>query len=127
MAKRGRPRKEIDVEQFESLCALQCTETEIASFFKCNIDTLSDWCVRQYGENFSEISKKKREIGKISLRRTQWKLAEKYPTMAIFLGKQFLGQSDKIEATVAQIDDETRKAVEDFLNDEGTGTDTDQT
>ena len=33
----------------------------------------------------------------MSLRRTQFKLAEKNPTMAIFLGKQYLGQRDNIE------------------------------
>lgn len=120
MARRGRPRKQIDEEQFEKLCALQCTEVEIASFFNCNIDTLSDWCVRQYGENFSEIAKKKRQIGKISLRRTQWKMAEKSPVMAIFLGKQYLDQSDMLETTTTiEIADEQRKAVEDFLNDTG--------
>ena len=27
----------------------------------------------------------------------QWQLAEKNPTMAIFLGKQYLGQRDNIE------------------------------
>lgn len=127
MAKRGRPRKEIDAEQFEKLCALQCSEAEIASFFKCNVDTLSDWCVREYGENFSEISKKKREIGKISLRRTQWKLAEKYPSMAIFLGKQYLEQTDKIETAVTGIDEGVRNEIQEFLNDTGAGTDTDQT
>ena len=33
----------------------------------------------------------------MSLRRTQFKLAEKNPTMAIWLGKQYLGQRDNIE------------------------------
>ena len=32
----------------------------------------------------------------MSLRRTQFKLAEKNPTMAIWLGKQYLGQRDNI-------------------------------
>ena len=30
----------------------------------------------------------------------QWQLAEKSPAMAIFLGKNFLGQSDKTEMEV---------------------------
>lgn len=33
----------------------------------------------------------------MSLRRTQFKLAEKNPTMAIWLGKQYLGQRDNVE------------------------------
>lgn len=34
---------------------------------------------------------------KVSLRRKQWKLADTNAGMAIFLGKNYLGQSDKIE------------------------------
>lgn len=121
--KLGRPKTVINIDQFEKLCGLQCTEEEVASFFNCSVDTIERFCKREYGHTFAEVFKDKRGLGKISLRRNQWKLAEKYPSMAIFLGKQYLDQSDKIEATVAQIDDETRQAVEDFLNDEGTDTD----
>ena len=35
------------------------------------------------------------KAGFISLRRKQFELAEKSPAMAIFLGKQYLGQTDK--------------------------------
>lgn len=51
--------------------------------------------------NFSEVFKEKRGLGKISLRRNQWRLAEKSATMAIWLGKQYLGQKDQVEASVA--------------------------
>ena len=51
--------------------------------------------------NFSEIFKEKRGLGKISLRRSQWRLAEKSATMAIWLGKQYLGQKDHEEVSVA--------------------------
>ena len=40
---------------------------------------------------------KKREKGKISLRRAQFRLAEKSAAMAIFLGKNYLGQRDAVE------------------------------
>ena len=119
MAKTGRPKKSIDAEQFSKLCGLQCTEEEIAAFFDCSVDTIERFCKREFGMTFAEIYKRKKDYGKISLRRTQWKLAEKYPSMAIFLGKQFLGQTDKIEATVAEIDPEARGEIEDFLNDSG--------
>ena len=45
--------------------------------------------------SFSEVFSIKREKGKVSLRRSQFKLAEKNPTMAIWLGKQYLGQRDE--------------------------------
>ena len=118
--KPGRPPIEIDVRQFENLCGLQCTAEEIASFFNCSVDTIERWCVKQYEMSFAEVFKIKRGVGKISLRRSQMKLAEKYPAMAIFLGKQYLDQTDKVETTIAGIDGNLRKEVEDFLNDNGT-------
>ena len=60
-------------------------------------DTLNKWCKKEYGTTFSEVFKQKRELGKMSLRRKQWKLADKSAPMAIFLGKQYLGQRDAIE------------------------------
>ena len=90
----ARPQKEIDQKQFENLCGLQCTEEEIADFFDCSVDTISRWCKRTYSESFAEVYKKKSSKGKISLRRAQLRLAEKNASMAIFLGKQYLGQKD---------------------------------
>lgn len=91
----GRRLKEIDQKQFENLCGLQCTYDEICSWFDVTDKTLNSWCKRTYGKNFSEVFNEKRGRGKISLRRTQWELAKKNAPMAIFLGKQYLGQSDQ--------------------------------
>lgn len=90
----ARPLKEIDKKQFENLCGLQCTKEEICSFFETSDKTLENWCKRTYKEGFSEVFRQKRGKGKISLRRSQWRLAEKNATMAIFLGKQYLNQKD---------------------------------
>ncbi len=91
----ARPRIPIDKQTFEKLCGLQCTEQEIADWFSCSIDTIERFCKREYKMRFAEIYAKKRSIGKISLRRMQWKLAEKSAPMAIFLGKNYLGQTDE--------------------------------
>lgn len=95
--KAGRPRKEIDQKTFEKLCGLQCTKIEICAWFDIADKTLERWCSRVYGMTFSEIFAIKRSIGKVSLRRTQWQLAEKSVPMAIFLGKNYLGQTDRAE------------------------------
>ena len=87
----------INKKEFENLCGIQCTLEEVCSFFDVEDDTLNSWCKKTYGCTFSEVFKKKRGIGKISLRRTQWQLAQKDKTMAIWLGKQYLGQRDVIE------------------------------
>lgn len=102
MAKTGRPRKEIDQKQFESLCGLQCTLEEICGWFGVTDKTLDGWCKRTYHASFSEVFKQKRGAGKISLRRSQWRLAEKNANMAIWLGKQYLGQKDQVETTIAE-------------------------
>lgn len=127
--KRGRPLIEIDREQFEKLCGMQCTQQEIADFFKINVDTVNAWCKRTYdGALFSEVYNKFASVGKISLRRTQWKQAENSTRMSIWLGKQYLGQSDKMETTITEIDEEQRSALEDFLNaDSGTNENSDVT
>lgn len=96
----ARPRKEIDQKQFEGLCGLQCTLEEICGWFDVTDKTLDGWCKRTYHASFSEVFKQKRGAGKISLRRSQWRLAEKNATMAIFLGKQFLGQRDSVDVAV---------------------------
>ena len=95
----GRPRKEIDQIEFEKLCGLQCTLDEIAGWFNCSEDTIERWCKRTYQESFADVFAKNRGQGKIALRRIQFKLAEKDSRMAIFLGKNYLGQTDKREVT----------------------------
>ena len=101
MARTGRPPKTIDKELFEKLCSIQCTEKEICSVFDCCEDTLNAWCKKTYNMTFSDAFKTKSEIGKSSLRRIQFRLAEKNASMAIFLGKQYLGQKDVIENNIS--------------------------
>ena len=104
MAKgQGRPSVEIDKEQFEKLCAMQCTSKEIAGYFSCSHDTIERWVKKTYGMTFSEIFDEKRVGGLISLRRSQFRLAESNAAVAIWLGKQLLGQKDVL--TFNNLDD----------------------
>ena len=95
--KGGRPKVEINQKMFENMCAIQCTKDEICSILDIDEKTLTRWCKDTYGIGFSDIYKSKSKVGLMSLRRTQFKLAEKSYAMAIFLGKQYLGQKDTIE------------------------------
>lgn len=90
----GRPPVEIDAKIFENLCSIFCTLDEIAGVFGCSADTIERWCKREYKITFAEAYKKASGKGRMSLRRMQFKLAEKNAAMAIFLGKNYLGQSD---------------------------------
>lgn len=96
----ARPRKEIDKKQFENLCGLQCTKEEICAFFEITDKTLDGWCKRTYNMSFSDVFREKRGIGRISLRRSQFELAKKNAAMAIWLGKQYLSQSDQAKIEV---------------------------
>lgn len=96
----ARPRKEIDRKQFENLCGLQCTKEEICAFFELTDKTLESWCKRTYDKGFSEVFREKRGLGKISLRRSQFELAKKNATMAIWLGKQYLDQRDQVQVEI---------------------------
>ncbi len=101
----------IDKKLFENLCGLQCTLSEMCDAFDVTDKTLNEWCRTTYGSTFSEVFKVKRGKGLISLRRMQWKHAEKNASMAIFLGKQYLGQKDKVEYT-----DDGMKSINENIN-----------
>lgn len=88
--KMGRPKIVIDFTAVEKLAAIHCTQAEIAHFLGCSTDTLTR------NSHFCEIYKKGLDMGKMSLRRSQWKLVDAGNcAMVIFLGKNILGQSDQ--------------------------------
>lgn len=92
----GRPPIELDWEDIERMCFIQCTMEEIALVCQVDTETLDRACKREFGIAFTTFSKQKRAGGKKSLRRAQFQTAVegKNPTLLIWLGKQMLGQSD---------------------------------
>lgn len=94
--KAGRPQAEVSRVSFEKLCSLQCTIEEIAAVLLVSKDTIYRWCQKEYNMPFADVYEKKRHFGLASLRRTQFKLSENSAPMAIWLGKQLLGQKDHI-------------------------------
>lgn len=94
----GRPKIQIDYEAVKKLANIQCTQDEIAGFLGISTRTF------QRDEKCMELYNQGRENGKISLRRMQWRHAEKSASMAIFLGKQYLGQRDVVEEKNEGID-----------------------
>lgn len=90
----GRPPKEFDKKTFEGLCHIWCTWEEMENILQARRETISDWCQRCYGEPFSTVYKRFADGGKASLRRNQLQLSKKNAAMAIWLGKQKLGQRD---------------------------------
>ena len=93
----GRPKKPIDWKEAEKLCALQCSELEIADWFHISVDTLTRRLREEKQASFAEFFTLHRVQGKIALRRNLFKLSERYPQAAIFLAKNWLGMVDKTE------------------------------
>ncbi len=86
----ARPLKEIDGEQVFKLARLGCTQEDIAEFFGCSDSTIS--------ERFRNEFHLGRGASKISLRRAQFKTAlSGCAAMLIHLGKQYLGQTDRLD------------------------------
>ena len=97
MAERG-TRAEIDMVELEKLCVLHCSDREIADWFGVSLRTIER---RRQEPEFAAVIDRGRSKGKISVRRLQMKLVEQgNTTMAIWLGKQLLGQSDYVEHEV---------------------------
>jgi hypothetical protein len=92
----GRPLTQIDLEQAEKLGMLQCTIKECSAWFGIPPSTLAGH------KEFRKAYEKGLENGKQSLRRKQWHLADKSATMAIWLGKQYLGQKEMPDSETSQ-------------------------
>jgi len=98
----GRKPVPIDLIELEKLCFIGCTDKDIAAFFASSVRTIEKLRKKP---DFAEAMDRGYARGRISLRREQMKLVEKgNATMAIWLGKQLLGQRDvtPIELTGAE-------------------------
>jgi hypothetical protein len=101
--KAGRPPIILDKEQVTALSFYHLTMEEMAQFFKCDRNTLTN--------NYSAEIAKGRADGKMRLRKKQFEVAMKgNTTMLIWLGKQILGQNDNETG-----DDNTPLPITDIL------------
>ena len=104
----------VDLDHLEKLCAIGCTQREIASFFGMTeraIELRKAEDVRyerklESGEvvhlTFREIMERGADVGKVSIRRKQMQVMEDgNPTILIWLGKNRLEQRDNIDTTVS--------------------------
>lgn len=124
-AKRGRPKKGFSLEQVEGLGSILATQEEMAAVFRCSVDTIQDRI--KSDPEFSGALKRGQATAKINLKTVQKRSAvgsdalfdshgneirpytKPNPTMMIWLGKQWLGQKDKL--TVDLTADELTKIL----------------
>lgn len=89
---------EKDWQQVEQMCAIHCRKEEICAIIGVSEDTLERRIKEKYGIRYAEYFEQKSSGGKMSLRRRQYTQAmDGNTTMLIWLGKQWLGQSDEIK------------------------------
>ena len=96
--KLGRPRFEFTpkvLEQIEKLASVMCTLSEIGDIIGCSHDTI------QRNQEAKEAIKRGVANAKQSIRKTQFDIATKLNSsiMAMWLGKVYLGETDKIQNT----------------------------
>lgn len=93
----GKLPADIKLAEFERLVQLQCTVEEAASFFKCAKRTLQRYLKQP---EYAEAWERGRELGKLSLRRLQWRHANGTGSsavqMTIHLSKHWLGETEKV-------------------------------
>ena len=92
-SKVGSPKAKVDVEILKNLASIGCPTYEIASVLNVSARTLK--------RNFAEIIDQYKERGKASLRKKMYDKAVKKDNtmMQIFLSKNYLGMSDKVQQT----------------------------
>ncbi len=122
---------EIDWKQAGFLCQIHCTKEEVGAFFGLSVRTLERRCESDLGIPFADFYTQKREVGRISLRRSQYlsAMGEKGKTvtrtihrdgtvletekeeyilppsipMQIWLGKNQLGQKNEVSIDELQV------------------------
>jgi len=88
----GRKPVQIDLATVEKLCVLQATEEEIGAFFGVSARTIQK---RRKDPEFADAMAVGRAKGRLSVRRAQMRLLDAgNAAMAVWLGKQLLGQRD---------------------------------
>ena len=105
----GRPESEFTNQQIrdiEQMAFDQCYDKTIAKVIGCAVETLK--------KHFSTKIIQKRAEGKAALHRSQMKQAQTNPTMAIFLGKNYLGQADKQEHIIEEQKPEQKLEIKDI-------------
>jgi hypothetical protein len=111
------PAKEINFEQIRYWCDIGATQEEIAGAFYVSADTLSRRIKEKFNMTFAEFKEKTSGAAKIKLRQNQFSLSQKNASMAIWLGKIWLGQQDPDKVIAQQIGEKMLEGILDWSRD----------
>lgn len=82
----------VQVSQIRELSQLQCTEAEASAVLGVTLKAFRE--MLRIDQKAQEAWEFGRNVGRQMIRQKQFALADRHPQMAIWLGKQYLGQSD---------------------------------
>ena len=124
---RGRPTKDISRKDFEGLLSIGADQEEITAFFRFKLGsysraTLHRWIKKEYGEN-ENFETLKAQIGtpmlKMKVRQGLMGMVGKNAAATIFVAKNVLGYTDKMEQTVNDVSE--HKGITINFADKGDG------
>lgn len=96
----GAPRKEINWEVVDAVLQYKASLIDVADLCDVHPDTLKNRIKEKYDMNFKEYRDKKMSKMRLKLSQKQFEIAMRGNVrMLIWLGKQYLGQSEKVEQT----------------------------
>lgn len=108
----------IDKKQFESLVAIGLTNEELVQFFMINEFIMWNWIKKAYHTKSPLVVLKKIRVqSKADFLLKQRKLAEKNPTISIWLGKNYYDQTDEKEDARTLDDFEDLNPLAELLKD----------
>lgn len=112
-------RKEVDMEKLAKLAQLPIRAEDIGYVLGVSTDTLSRRIKEAHGCTFAEYLEQKRATIRYNLMAKQFEVALKGDkTMLIWLGKQYLGQSDKQDVKTHDAGSDALAAEVKVLSDE---------
>lgn len=111
----GRKKIEIDWAEVDKYLQYQCDGVGISGLLGICPHTLYRACERDNKVSFAKYSAQKKSEGKELLRAKQMELALKGDkTLLVWLGKQYLDQSDKSQSTIKEVDEFEGKTIEEI-------------
>ena len=94
----GRPKKELDWKVLDAILQFGATLIDCSEMLSLSDDTIQNRIKKQYGITFSEYRHRKMSKMRVKLLQKQFDVAMSgNVALLIWLGKQHLGQSDKMD------------------------------
>lgn len=120
MGRKPKTWDETDERTFKSLCRIMCTKAEVCSVMRVDSKTLDRLIDEHFGDEvphegarctFSDAFRAFSAEGRMSLRRKQFELAmDGDKSMLVWLGKNYLDQTDQRAKTQEQKPEEPKKS-----------------